>query len=103
MLRAFLGSDPLLVCWLPLALATEGVLLLRSWLNVRDRVVSTMLVSTVVALCLSVDGWLHEIGFVGSLWREVLLGSGYAALSALILFPILDTCKPLLRSYSYPL
>ena len=51
---------------------------------------------------LGIDGLLHD-RWLGESLSWAALGALVAVLSAFILFPILDSLRPLLRSYRYPL
>ena len=101
--RAGAGSDPVWRCWLPLALAAETVLCCRYFINIRDGWVRIVPVTVGLVVGLTTSGVLFglpvDLWFLGQVGR----GAGVGVLSAVILFPILDAVKPLLRSYSYPL
>ncbi len=102
-LRFGFGTPPLFNVWLPLAAAVEAVMVARIWLNIRDPWVRLVPVAMGVFVHLVVQRYGYVGGGNDLPWQDVWRGSGYGVLSALILFPILDACKPVLRSYSYPL
>ena len=101
--RAALGSDALWEGWLPLVVAVETVMLARYWLAMRDALVRLVPVTVGVVSCLLLDGYLHQLGPLAIWWPEAVRGGVYGGLGAIILFPILDGLKPVLRSYAYPL
>lgn len=94
------GVEGILAAWLPLAAGVEAMLLLRRLRAPRDRFWRLLIVCAVTAGTLFVDallrdGWSAPVGRCGR-------GAAFAALWGLILFPILDAAKPLLRSPAYP-
>ena len=102
LLRSWGGLEGVLASWLPMALVAELILLTRRGLFLREPGVRLTALAAAMFLFLTLDGWLN-----GRELQEILawaaVGVLPAALSATILFPILDGVAPLLRSYRYPL
>lgn len=103
LLRTLFSGAGVVEIALPLIVAVELMLWTRKFLHVRDRAVRFvplfLAAMAAVATMSILEGPTWDARFVADLGR----GGVYAILSAGFLFPILDSLKPLIRSYSHPL
>ncbi|MCI0652251.1 MAG: hypothetical protein L0Z55_10255 [Planctomycetes bacterium] len=101
--RAWDDDVSLLIPWLPLASAAELMLGARTFVHLRSFYARTASLALLSFTAILIEAWMSSFAISFTLARSAAWGGVLASLSALLLFPILDAAKPLLRSVRYPL